>query len=156
MSPAEQDLRRKWELHEHGITQALGKALDYPWYKDDQKTFPGATEADGVCTFDDTSETLVDRACRALAEQKAEIQALRQEQENRFAYLYVYSDDVAPWLIVDPPENLNDLLHRWNALDDLYSDDLPTPEPWKPVNEWLAGKGVVVLKPKEIDLDDYR
>ncbi len=30
------------------IEQILGKALNYPWFKDDQETFPNATEADGV------------------------------------------------------------------------------------------------------------
>jgi hypothetical protein len=42
----------------HEVEQTLGKALDYPWYKDDQKNFPGATEADGVCTGDNVAETL--------------------------------------------------------------------------------------------------
>lgn len=29
--------------------QELGKALGFPWYKDDQKNFPGATKENGVC-----------------------------------------------------------------------------------------------------------
>ena len=32
------------------IEQILGKALGYPWFKDDQENFPNATEADGVVT----------------------------------------------------------------------------------------------------------
>jgi hypothetical protein len=32
------------------IDQILGKALNYPWFKDDQENFPNATEADGVVT----------------------------------------------------------------------------------------------------------
>ena len=40
------------------IEQILGKALGYPWYKDDQKNFPGATEKDGVCTGEHTPVTL--------------------------------------------------------------------------------------------------
>jgi len=39
--------RAKKESQE--IEQILGKALGYPWYKDDPKNFPNATEADGVC-----------------------------------------------------------------------------------------------------------
>jgi hypothetical protein len=31
------------------IEQILGKVLGYPLYKDDPKTFPNATEEDGVC-----------------------------------------------------------------------------------------------------------
>jgi hypothetical protein len=34
----------------HEIEQILGKALDYPWFKDDQENFPGSTESDGVVT----------------------------------------------------------------------------------------------------------
>lgn len=34
------------------VEQVLGKALGYPWYKDDPKNFPDATEADGVCVGD--------------------------------------------------------------------------------------------------------
>lgn len=34
----------------HEIEQILGKALDYPWFKDDQENFPGSTKADGVIT----------------------------------------------------------------------------------------------------------
>lgn len=37
--------------------QAIG---GYPWYKDDQKNFPGATEADGVCIGDHIPETIVE------------------------------------------------------------------------------------------------
>ena len=41
-------LHRDYYAYEHEIQQLLGKALGWPWYKDDQKNFPGATEADGV------------------------------------------------------------------------------------------------------------
>ena len=40
------------------IEQILGKALGYPWYKDDPKNFPNATEADGVCIGDHTAWSL--------------------------------------------------------------------------------------------------
>jgi hypothetical protein len=40
------------------IAQVLGKALGYPWYKDDPKNFPNATEADGVCVGDHTAWSL--------------------------------------------------------------------------------------------------
>lgn len=33
---------------EEAIVQRLGKALGFPWFKDDQKNFPGATDADGI------------------------------------------------------------------------------------------------------------
>jgi hypothetical protein len=40
------------------IEQILGKALGYPWYKDDLKNFPNATETDGVCVGDHTAWSL--------------------------------------------------------------------------------------------------
>ena len=48
------------------IEQILGKALGYPWYKDDQKNFPGATEEDGVCTGEHTPVTLAMEAANKL------------------------------------------------------------------------------------------
>lgn len=40
------------------IEQILGKALGFPYYKDDPKNFPTATEADGVCVGDHTAWSL--------------------------------------------------------------------------------------------------
>ena len=40
------------------IEQILGKALGYPWYKDDPDLFPKATEADGVCVGVETAWSL--------------------------------------------------------------------------------------------------
>jgi hypothetical protein len=53
-------------LSEHNIQQTLGKALHYPWYKDDQESFPGATEASGVCVGDHVAETLAQEAADKL------------------------------------------------------------------------------------------
>jgi hypothetical protein len=66
---------------EHLLSQELAKSLAgrYPWYKDDQRNFPGATEADGVCTGDSTLESLV-------AEVVVEVARLRK------AVLDAYSD----------------------------------------------------------------
>lgn len=41
------------------IEQMCGQALGYPWFKDDQKNFPGATEADGVIIGEHVPETIV-------------------------------------------------------------------------------------------------
>ena len=48
------------------IEQILGKALGYPMYKDDQKNFPGATEADGVCVEDNTACSLANEAAKRI------------------------------------------------------------------------------------------
>ncbi len=46
------------------VEQTLGKALGYPWYKDDQKNFPGATEKNGVCVGDHVPESILAEASR--------------------------------------------------------------------------------------------
>jgi hypothetical protein len=46
----------------HNIEQTLGKALGYPWYKDDQKNFPESTEADGVCVGEHVAESIASEA----------------------------------------------------------------------------------------------
>ena len=46
------------------VCQSLGKALGYPWYKDDQKNFPGSTEADGVCVGEHVAESIADEAAQ--------------------------------------------------------------------------------------------
>ncbi len=53
------------------IEQILGKALMYPWLKDDQETFPNATEADGVVSTGPTWLVATEAADRIkeLAEQ---------------------------------------------------------------------------------------
>lgn len=44
------------------VCQVLGKALGYPQLKDDQRTFPEATEADGVVVEPNTAASLADEA----------------------------------------------------------------------------------------------
>lgn len=56
----------------HEVEQRLGKALGYPWYKDDQKNFPNATEADGVCIGEHTPGTIAHEAANRLAAQERE------------------------------------------------------------------------------------
>lgn len=51
------------------IEQICGKALGYPWFKDDQKNFPGATEADGVCAGEHVAETIVAELANAYQKQ---------------------------------------------------------------------------------------
>ncbi len=48
------------------VDQVLGKALGYPWYKDDQKNFPGTTGEDGVCTGEHVPESLLAEAAKGL------------------------------------------------------------------------------------------
>ena len=60
-------LKTACRLQANEIEQILGKALGYPQFKDDQKNFPGATEADGVCVGDQVAETLAAQAAERIA-----------------------------------------------------------------------------------------
>ena len=42
-------LREECARSNDRICQTLGQVLGFPWYKDNQDFFPGATEEDGVC-----------------------------------------------------------------------------------------------------------
>ena len=53
------------------VSQALGRVLGYPWFKDDQEHFPGATDADGVFVGDHVAETLAEAAARWITSQRA-------------------------------------------------------------------------------------
>jgi hypothetical protein len=52
------------ELNE--VEQLLGKALNYFWYKDDQKNFPGATEKDGVCVGEHVPASIAAEAANTI------------------------------------------------------------------------------------------
>lgn len=66
-------LRTAMSVQREEIEQILGKALGCPWFKDDQKNFPGATEANGVCVGDHVAETLAIEAAEELAELRSQL-----------------------------------------------------------------------------------
>ena len=49
---------KKYQEELEEIEQILGKGLGYPWFKDDPKNFPNATQADGVCVAPNTAASL--------------------------------------------------------------------------------------------------
>ena len=59
---------------EGGVCQILGKALGYPWYKDDQEVFPGATEADGVCVGEHVADSLALEAARIIRQLESSLE----------------------------------------------------------------------------------
>jgi hypothetical protein len=59
------------------ICQTLGKALGYPWFKDDQANFPGADKSHGVCVGEHVAVTIADEAARRIAALEAENARLR-------------------------------------------------------------------------------
>ena len=70
------NLYKRWQRSDSEIEQILAQALGwFPWYKDDQENFPGATEKDGVCTGAETAHSVADMAA-------AEIIKLRAENES--------------------------------------------------------------------------
>jgi len=86
------DVRDKMIKESQEIEQILGKALGYPWFKDDPANFPHATEADGVCVAPNTAASLAMHVAdrikmmdireldkqRIIDEQKEEIKTLRK------------------------------------------------------------------------------
>jgi len=66
-----QRLRHACAAQNDEVCQTLGKALGYPWFKDDQKNFPGADESAGVSPGIHTAETIAHEAAdviRSLSE----------------------------------------------------------------------------------------
>jgi hypothetical protein len=75
------NLNKRIEGHmseHHSVEQALGQALGYPWYRDDEKNVPDATDADGVCTGEHTPSTIALEAGKKITELNAEIKRLKE------------------------------------------------------------------------------
>ena len=72
------------------IKQILGKALDYPLFKDDQKNFPDSTEKDGVCVGDHVALTLAEEAADKIKQLKARVEKLSKRHPTREEALAQY------------------------------------------------------------------
>lgn len=77
------DLRKACSREDDEICQTLGKALGYPWFKDDQKNFPGATEANGVCVGDHVAASLAAEAAAELRGLNGEVRLLRLHDDAK-------------------------------------------------------------------------
>jgi hypothetical protein len=75
-------LRDALSKQDDEISQTLGKALGYPWFKDDQKSFPGATEDNGVCVGDEVAETLAIAAVLQLEALRRRVSDLERERDE--------------------------------------------------------------------------
>ena len=84
------------------IEQACGKVLGYPWFKDDQKNFPGSTEKDGVCVGDHVAETIVSELAKRHTEALARIKRLEEAGDALKAagYFGGFGDAVNKWVKV--------------------------------------------------------
>lgn len=68
--------------HLRECEQIAGKALRYPWYKDHQQNFPGATEADGVCVGEHVGDSIVEELANRLKTVEAQRDAARAAHER--------------------------------------------------------------------------
>ena len=98
--------RDKMIKESEAIEQILGKALGYPWYKDDPKNFPNAAEADGVCVAPNTAASLAMHAAdkikmldireqdkqKIIDEQREEIARLKESVEYYADMMYHYME----------------------------------------------------------------
>jgi hypothetical protein len=79
------------------IEQILGKALKYPWFKDDPKNFPTATEEDGVCVGDHTAWSLSMSAADRIKELEEELVRWKACAENLVEYAHEYVAHLSSW-----------------------------------------------------------
>ena len=100
------ELQGRIKRLEHGtakqnleIEQTCGKVLDYPWFKDDQKNFPEATEKDGVCVGEHVAETIAAELARKYTEAKERIKRLEEAGDSLKAagYFGGFGDAVNKW-----------------------------------------------------------
>lgn len=82
--------------------QAAGKALGYPWFKDDQKNFPGATDETGVCIGEHVEETIVEELAAAYTTLRAQRDQLaadlrKAREETREACARWHDDQAAEY-----------------------------------------------------------
>lgn len=71
----EQILVRALSKQNEMICQILGKVLGFPWYKDDQKNFPGTTEEDGICEGHYVAEDLAHMAADRIVSLEEQLKA---------------------------------------------------------------------------------
>jgi hypothetical protein len=71
------EIKRIAMKEENEIEQILGRVLGCPWYKDDLKNFPNATEANGVCVGDNVPISLAIQAANRIIKQEARIKELQ-------------------------------------------------------------------------------
>jgi len=80
------------------ICQTLGKALGYPWFKDDPKNFPESTEADGVCVGDHCGATLALEMVDRMSELETKIKRLTEAGDRLSNPFAVGENDIKAWI----------------------------------------------------------
>lgn len=74
-----QEKKEGYQHHCRECEQIAGKALGYPWFKDDPKNFPDATEEDGVCIGEHVADSIVAELATKYAEAHGKLKAAEQD-----------------------------------------------------------------------------
>jgi septation ring formation regulator EzrA len=69
--------KRAYSVMNEDVCQTLGKVMGFPWFKDHQEHFPGATEEQGVA-HDQVAETMAEIAAAQITKLASENAALRE------------------------------------------------------------------------------
>lgn len=78
-----ENLRAMMTAQNDDVCQELGKALGYMWFKDDQETFPGATEEDGVFVPECCAVVMAENAAARIRKLEGEVRRLKQRLHVR-------------------------------------------------------------------------
>jgi len=68
------------------VEQTLGIALKYPRYMDDQKAFPGTTDADGVCVGENTPASIAMEAAQKIIALEARVKELEETSISKTVF----------------------------------------------------------------------
>jgi hypothetical protein len=74
-------LKHAWSVANDEMCQEMGKALGFPWFYDDQESFPGSTAENGVCIGDHVAESLVTMVVRRMQEAETELASVKSGGE---------------------------------------------------------------------------
>jgi hypothetical protein len=75
-------LKVGYSLDNDDVCQTLGRVLGYPWFKDDQVNFPGATVDNGVCVGDHVAPSIAAEAATVIATLRVERDRLKSENAS--------------------------------------------------------------------------
>lgn len=82
---------------QNDIEQTCGKALGYPRFCDDQKAFPGSTDADGVCIGDHVAASIAAELANKYAEAMERIKRMEEAGDRLAAFTPPSSDRFRAW-----------------------------------------------------------
>lgn len=74
------------------VCQTLGNVLGYPRFVDDQETFPGATESNGVCVGDHVAGSIAEEAAHTIVDLRKEIDSLITERDYAVSTIRCYGE----------------------------------------------------------------